>query len=57
MFSETTYSVVEGVGSARPVLVISNPLLMEFNVTVFTTDETAIGGSTIGEYSSILINC
>ena len=56
MFSETTYSVDEGTGSAQPVLVISNPLSMEFNVTVFSTDGTATGGSTIGEYCSILIN-
>ena len=56
MFSETTYSVDEGAGSVRPVLIISNPSSMEFNVTVLNTDVTATGGSTIGEYCSILIN-
>ena len=56
MFSETTYSVDEGVGSAQLVLVISNPSSMDFNVTVNNTDGTATGGSTIGEYCSILIN-
>ena len=50
------YSVGEGAGSTQPVLSISNPLSMVFNVIVFTTDGTATGGSTIGEYCSILIN-
>ena len=50
------YSFGEDVGSARPALVISNRLSMDFNVTVFNTDGTATGGSTIGEYCSIMIN-
>ena len=50
------YIVDEDVGLARPVLVISNSLSMEINVTVFNTDGTATGGSTIGEYCSIMIN-
>ena len=50
------YSAGEYVGPARPVLVISNRLSMEFNVTVFNTDGTATGESTISEYCSILIN-
>ena len=50
------YSVDEDVGRAQPVLVISNPSSMEFNVTVLNTDGTATGRSTIGEYCSILIN-
>ena len=29
---------------------------MKFNVTVSSTDGTATGGSTMGEYCSILIN-
>ena len=56
MFSETIYSVDEGAGSAQPVLVISCPSSIEFNVTVLNTDVTATGGSSIGEYCSILIN-
>ena len=56
VFSDSMYTVRECAGSAQPVLVISNPLSMDFNVTVFTTDGTATGGSTIGEYCSILIN-
>ena len=56
MFSETTYSVDEGAGSAQLVLVISNPSSMNFTVTVFNnTNGTATGGSTIGEYCSIMI--
>ena len=49
------YSVNEDVGRAQPVLVISNTLSMDFNITVFTMDGTATGGSTIGEYCSILL--
>ena len=49
MFRDSVYIVDEDVGSARPVLVINNSLSMEVNVTVFTTDGTATGGSTIGE--------
>ena len=57
MFSETMYDVNENSGPARPVLELSNPSSMQFNVTVFNTDGSATGGSTIGEYCSILINC
>ena len=56
MFNDTMYSVNENAGPAQPVLVLSNPSSMEFNVTVFNTDGSATGGSTIGEYCSILIN-
>ena len=45
MFSETTYSVGENDGPAQPVLVLSNPSSMTFDVTVTNTD-----GSAIGEY-------
>ena len=51
MFSETMYSVNEGAGPARPVLVLSNPSSFESTVEVFHTD-----GSATGEYCSILIN-
>ena len=51
MFSETMYSVNEGAGPARPVLVLSNPSSFESTVEVFHTDGTATG-----EYCSILIN-
>ncbi len=50
------YSVDEDAGPAKPVLVLSNPSSMEFNVTVTNTDGSATGGSTIGEYCSILTN-
>ena len=56
MFNQSTYSVNEDAGPAQPVLVLSNPSSMDFNVTVINTDGTATGGSTIGEYCSILIN-
>ena len=56
MFDQSIYSVDEDDGPAQPVLVLSNPSSMEFNVTVFNTDESATGGSTIGEYYSILIS-
>ena len=56
MFNQSTYSVDEDAGPARPVLVLSDPSSTEFNVTVFNTDLSATGGSTIGEYCSILIN-
>ena len=49
-FEQQTYSVDENAGPARPVLVLSNPSSMEFSVTVFNTD-----GSAIGEYCSILL--
>ena len=50
MFSETTYSVNENAGPARPVLVLSNPSSMTFAVQVTNTNGSATGGSTIGEY-------
>ena len=50
MFSDTTYSVDENAGPARPVLVLSNPASMTFAVQVTNTDGSATGGSTIGEY-------
>ena len=50
------YSVIENNGPAQPVLELSNPSSREFNVTVFNTNVSATGGSTIGEYCSILIN-
>ena len=56
MFSETMYSVIENNGPAQPVLVLSNPSSMDFTVQVTSADITATGGSTIGEYCSILIN-
>ena len=43
MFSNTTYSVDENDGPAQPVLVLSNPSSMAFNVTVFTINGTATG--------------
>ena len=51
MFTETTYSVNEGDGSAQIGLVLSNPSSTDTTVQVFNTD-----GSTTGEYCSILIN-
>ena len=56
MFNQSIYIVDEDAGPAQPVLVLSNPSSMDFNVTVFNTDGSATGGSTIGEYCSILIN-
>ena len=56
MFEQSTYSVDEGDDPAQPVLVLSNPSSMEFNVIVTNTDGSATGGSTIGEHCSILIN-
>ena len=41
MFSEPTYSVVEGAGPAQPVLVLSNPSSMDFDVTVREVPNTA----------------
>ena len=51
MFTETTYSVNEGDGSAQIGLVLSNPSSTATTVQVFSTDGTATG-----EYCSILIN-
>ena len=56
MFEQPTYSVDENAGPAQPVLVLSNPSSMEVTVQVTNTDGSATGGSTIGEYCSILIN-
>ena len=53
MFNQTTYSVNENAGPARPVLVLSNPASMTFEVQVTNTDGSATGGSAIGEYCSI----
>ena len=51
MFSQTTYSVNEGDGSAQIGLVLNNPSSTATVVEVFSTDRTATG-----EYCSILIN-
>ena len=51
MFSETTYSVNEGDGSAQIGLVLSGPSSTDTTVQVTNTD-----GSATGEYCSILIN-
>ena len=51
MFSETTYSVNEGDGSAQIGLVLSSPSSTATTVEVFNTDVSATG-----EYCSILIN-
>ena len=56
MFNQSMYSVIENAGPAQPVLVLSGQSSMDVEVTVFNTDGTATGGSTIGEYCSILIN-
>ena len=56
MFEQSAYSVDENGGPARPALVLSNPSSMEFNVTVTSTDRSATGGSTIGEYCNIFID-
>ena len=50
-FSETTYSVDENAGPARPELVLSNPSTTDITVEVFNTNGTAFG-----KYCSILIN-
>ena len=47
MFNQSIYSVDEC--KAQPVVVLSNPSSMDFNVTVFNTDGSATGGSAIGE--------
>ena len=51
MFSQTTYSVNEGDGSAEIGLVLSGESSTPTTVEVFSTD-----GSATGEYCSILIN-
>ena len=45
MFNQSTYSVDENDGPAQPVLVLSNPSSMSFDVIVTNTD-----GSATGEY-------
>ena len=56
MFNQSMYSVDEDAGPAQPVLVLSNPSSTTFTVQVTNMDGSATGGSTIGEYCSILIN-
>ena len=56
VFEQPTYSVGENAGPAQPVLVLSNPSSVEFNVTVTNTNGSAIGGSAIGKYCSNLVN-
>ena len=51
MFSQSLYSVNEDAGPAQPVLVISNPLLIDITVQVTSSDQS-VGG----EYCSILIS-
>ena len=51
MFEQSTYSFIEGTGSALPVLIISNPPSFDITVQVTSTDISASG-----EYCSILIN-
>ena len=51
MFSETTYNVNEGDGSAQIGLVLSGPSSTATTVRVSNTD-----GSATGKYYSILIN-
>ena len=46
MFNQSIYGVDENAGPARPVIVLSGPSSMDFNVTVNNTD-----GSATGEYS------
>ena len=43
MFEQPTYSSDENDGPAQPVLVLSNPSSMAFNVTVTNTDGSATG--------------
>ena len=50
MFDHSMYIVDESIEPAQPVLVLSNPSSIAFNVTVTSTD-----GSATGEYCSILI--
>ena len=50
------YNIDEDDGPVQPVLVLSDPSSIEFNVTVTNTDGSATGGSTIDEYCSILID-
>ena len=42
-FDQSTYSVNEGAGSARPVLVLSDPSSTDITVKVSTNDESALG--------------
>ena len=43
MFNQSTYSVVENAGPARPVLVLSNPSTTDITVQVTNTDGSATG--------------
>ena len=43
MFSQSMYSVNEGAGPARPVLILSKPSSFESTVRVKSNDNTAIG--------------
>ena len=43
MFSDTTYSVGEDAGPARPVIILSNPSSTDIDVTVNSNDGSAIG--------------
>ena len=51
MFDQSTYSVDEDSGPARPTIILSNPSSSDITVRVTNTD-----GSATGEYCSILIN-
>ena len=51
MFSQTTYSVDENAGPARPELVLNNPSSTDVTVEVINTN-----GMAFGKYCSILIN-
>ena len=43
MFNQSMYSVNENAGPAQPVLVLSGPSSMDFNVTVNSSDGSATG--------------
>ena len=43
MFSQSTYSVNENAGPARPTLVLSNPSSTDITVQVTNTDGSATG--------------
>ena len=51
MLDESTYSVDEDSGPARPTIILSNPSSSDITVRVTNTD-----GSATGKYCSILIN-
>ena len=52
-FNESMYSIVENDGPVQPLLVLGNSSSMDFNVTMFNTDGSATGGSTIGNVTVI----